>query len=291
MVTYKFLGRRLTVSAMHFGNKQESLVENVRLVFDRYPADVDLLSAIPALHIEDIGVIPFLGMSLVEDNDKEVYFDIPVTLFYTHKAARHLSSIKFTAPAIDDDVVVWATNNFNIVIEDRVDENESVDPELLPDVVDVTLAAAAEAHEAAEKVDSKLEEIQELIDNGGIPGPEGPQGQPGPEGPPGTGLTFKDSYSTYAAFIQDHPTGEAGDAYIVEEEINVWSSTESAWDNTGIMRGPEGPQGPAGKDGDQGPKGEKGDPGVADFEIVTQEEYDAMTTPRPKQLFFIVTEV
>ena len=100
-------------------------------------------------------------------------------------------------------------------------------------------------------------------DKGDI-GETGPQGEQGPAGKDGTGVTILGSYDNEEALKQAHPTGNPGDAYLVDGNLYVWSATDSQWKNVGTIEGPQGPQcpqGPKGDTGDAGPQGEKGDKG------------------------------
>jgi hypothetical protein len=86
-------------------------------------------------------------------------------------------------------------------------------------------------------------------------GPAGPQGPQGPKGEDGTGVTILGSYTSLSALQAAHPTGNVGDAYLIEGNLYVWSSTSNSWENVGNIKGPKGDQ------GEQGPKGDKGDKG------------------------------
>lgn len=92
----------------------------------------------------------------------------------------------------------------------------------------------------------------------GIQGPIGPQG---PKGNDGTGVTILGSYSTLEELEAAHPTGNAGDSYLVAGDLYVWSVTTSSWLNVGSIEGPQGPQGIQGETGPQGPQGPKGETG------------------------------
>lgn len=124
-------------------------------------------------------------------------------------------------------------------------------------------------------------------------GPQGPQGPAGEDGKDGTGVTILGSYDSLGELQGAHPTGNDGDAYMVDGDLYVWSSTDSAWKNVGQIQGPQGPQGVPGaaatvtvgttQTGDAGtdatvtnagttsaavlnfvvPRGEKGDTGAA----------------------------
>jgi hypothetical protein len=97
----------------------------------------------------------------------------------------------------------------------------------------------------------------------GRPGPEGPKGDPfryedftpeqleGLRGADGTGVTILGSYDTQEDLNNAHPTGEVGDAYIVQGVLYVWSETDGKWIAVGNIQGPKGD------------RGEKGDPGEA----------------------------
>lgn len=89
---------------------------------------------------------------------------------------------------------------------------------------------------------------------------KGPQGPAGADGKDGTGVTILGSYDDIEALQEAHPTGSAGDAYLVEGDLYVWSATESAWKNVGTIQGPQGPKGDTGA---QGPKGDTGATGPA----------------------------
>ena len=58
----------------------------------------------------------------------------------------------------------------------------------------------------------------------GDPGPQGPQGPKGDKGDPGkdgTGITIKGSYDSEDSLKNEHPTGVAGDAYLVNGSLYV----------------------------------------------------------------------
>jgi hypothetical protein len=83
----------------------------------------------------------------------------------------------------------------------------------------------------------------------GLMGPNGltgPQGPTGPTGPQGTGVNILGSYSSYAALVAAQPTGNIGDAYLVNGNLYVWDNINSEWDNVGNIEGPTGPTGAAG---------------------------------------------
>lgn len=65
----------------------------------------------------------------------------------------------------------------------------------------------------------------------------------GAKGEAGTSVTILGSYNTYADLIAAHPTGSAGDAYLVNGDLYVWSTNSSAWSNVGNIQGPQGTAG------------------------------------------------
>ena len=96
----------------------------------------------------------------------------------------------------------------------------------------------------------------------GATGDTGPAGAKGDTGATGTGITIKGSYNTYEELINDHPTGNDGDSYLVNGSLYVWNGT--AWENVGNIKGEKGDtgsQGVKGDTGDTGPQGVKGDTG------------------------------
>lgn len=93
----------------------------------------------------------------------------------------------------------------------------------------------------------------------GPQGPKGADGAPGADGKDGTGVTIKGSYASLSALQSAHPTGEPGDAYMLEDtgHLAVWSDEQSQWVDVGQIKGDKGDK------GDAGPKGDKGDTGDA----------------------------
>ena len=92
-------------------------------------------------------------------------------------------------------------------------------------------------------------------------GPIGPQGIQGPEGPAGTGVTILGSFDTEEELKAAHPTGEKGDAYLIQGVLYVWSETKGIWDPVGTIQGPKGEPGAIGPEGPQGIQGPQGNPG------------------------------
>ncbi len=98
----------------------------------------------------------------------------------------------------------------------------------------------------------------------GIPGEMGPQGLPGatgPTGPAGTSVTIMGSYPTLDDLLQEHPTGNLGDSYLVNGDLYVWANNGKQWVNVGNIKGPKGDQGPIGPRGLEGPIGPEGKQG------------------------------
>ena len=74
---------------------------------------------------------------------------------------------------------------------------------------------------------------------------EGPRGQAGPEGPAGPegkGLEILGVYATLSQLQTAHPTGTAGDIYLVGSDNNyimyVWSEDQNAWLEGGALTSP-----------------------------------------------------
>lgn len=97
----------------------------------------------------------------------------------------------------------------------------------------------------------------------GVQGIQGPAGPKGDAGRDGTGVTIKGSYDSEEALKAAHPTGVAGDAYLINGNLYVWSDTASDWNSVGEIKGP---------------KGDKGDPFLySDF---TEEQLTALKGPK-----------
>lgn len=71
----------------------------------------------------------------------------------------------------------------------------------------------------------------------GIQGIQGPQG---PQGPQGTGITILGSYTSESALNAAHPTGNVGEAYLINGNLYVWSDNDKKWTNVGNISGPAG---------------------------------------------------
>jgi hypothetical protein len=94
--------------------------------------------------------------------------------------------------------------------------------------------------------------------NPGASGPQGPQGVQGIDGADGTGVNILGSYDSLAALTAAHPTGNAGEAYLVSGSLYVWNTGSGKWENVGNIQGPQGVQGVQGVKGDPGPAGPQG---------------------------------
>ena len=44
---------------------------------------------------------------------------------------------------------------------------------------------------------------------------------------------------------REHPTGNAGESYLVDGNLYVWDNVSGQWKNVGRIQGPEGPAGKA----------------------------------------------
>lgn len=63
----------------------------------------------------------------------------------------------------------------------------------------------------------------------------GDTGPTGPTGPTGTSLTIRGTYDSLQDLEEAHPTGETGDAYIINGNIYLWDNT--FWNDLGPFRG------------------------------------------------------
>ena len=105
----------------------------------------------------------------------------------------------------------------------------------------------ATAHESADPeviVSGNMKDTLSF-DFGLVRGPRGytgQTGQDGPPGPPGTGLEILDEYATLADLQTAHPTGSAGDAYLVGTggsfTLYIWSTDAGAWVDAGSLTSP-----------------------------------------------------
>lgn len=86
----------------------------------------------------------------------------------------------------------------------------------------------------------------------------------GEKGDTGTGITVKGRFESVEGLETAHPTGEIGDAYLIDTHVYYWSEN-GQWEDAGDLQGPQG---------EQGIQGEKGDTGVTPeitFSIATGE--------------------
>ena len=102
----------------------------------------------------------------------------------------------------------------------------------------------------------------------GDKGDTGEQGEPGKDG---TGVNILGSYNSLEELKQEHPTGNLGDAYLIQGELYVWSENQFTWISGGNI------QGPAGEKGEQGEQGEPGPSNVLKIGTVTSGETASAT--------------
>lgn len=62
----------------------------------------------------------------------------------------------------------------------------------------------------------------------------------GKNGEDGTSVNILDSYDTLADLQSAHPTGNAGDAYLIDGHLYVWSVDNTQWKDVGNIQGPKG---------------------------------------------------
>lgn len=93
----------------------------------------------------------------------------------------------------------------------------------------------------------------------GEKGDTGDKGVKGETGATGVGLTIKGSYDSYEELIAEHPTGNNGDSYLVNESLYVWNG--NAWENVGNIKGDIGATSETEAKGDTRAKGDIGDKG------------------------------
>lgn len=84
----------------------------------------------------------------------------------------------------------------------------------------------------------------------GDTGDTGATGVTGETGATGAGVTIKGSYNSYEELINEHPTGNEGDSYLVNGSLYVWNGT--AWENVGNIKGEKGDKGETGQQGVKG---------------------------------------
>jgi len=65
----------------------------------------------------------------------------------------------------------------------------------------------------------------------------------GVNGQDGTSVTILGSYDTLSALQSAHPTGNAGDAYLVGGRLYVWAVDNREWEDVGNIQGPKGDTG------------------------------------------------
>ena len=66
-------------------------------------------------------------------------------------------------------------------------------------------------------------------------------------GKDGTSVNIRGNYDTFDALKSAHPTGNIGDAYLINGDLYVWSSDDLSWVDVGNIQGPEGKPGESAK--------------------------------------------
>lgn len=69
------------------------------------------------------------------------------------------------------------------------------------------------------------------------------RGANGVDGADGAGLNILGNYNSMADLIAAHPTGSAGDAYMVGTDLVVWNTQTNSWQNVGRIQGANGADG------------------------------------------------
>ena len=100
--------------------------------------------------------------------------------------------------------------------------------------------------------------VSNVISGVSFKGPQGKKGTDGAPGKDGTGVTILGSYDSLKTLKAEHPTGNAGDAYLVNGHLYVWDTVGSDWKDVGTIQGPKGDKGEPGTDGTDGTPGKDG---------------------------------
>lgn len=100
--------------------------------------------------------------------------------------------------------------------------------------------------------------VSNVIRGVSFKGPQGERGADGAPGKDGTGVTILGSYSSIDALKAEHPTGNAGDAYLINGHLYVWDMVGLNWKNVGTIQGPKGDKGDPGTNGTDGTPGKDG---------------------------------
>lgn len=100
--------------------------------------------------------------------------------------------------------------------------------------------------------------VSNVISGVSFKGPQGEKGTDGAPGKDGTGVTILGSYDSLETLKAEHPTGNAGDAYLVNGHLYVWDTVGSDWKDVGTIQGPKGDKGEPGTDGTDGAPGKDG---------------------------------
>lgn len=69
------------------------------------------------------------------------------------------------------------------------------------------------------------------------------RGANGQNGADGAGLQILGNYNSMAELEAAHPTGSAGDAYMIGTDLAVWNTQTNSWENVGRIQGPSGADG------------------------------------------------
>ena len=100
--------------------------------------------------------------------------------------------------------------------------------------------------------------VSNVISGVSFKGPQGEKGADGAPGKDGTGVTILGSFDSLGALKAEHPTGSAGDSYLVNGHLYVWDTVSSDWKDVGTIQGPKGDKGEPGTNGTDGTPGKDG---------------------------------
>lgn len=100
--------------------------------------------------------------------------------------------------------------------------------------------------------------VSNIVSGVSFKGPQGERGADGAPGKDGTGVTILGSADSPEALKAEHPTGNAGDAYLIGGHLYVWDATGADWKDVGTVQGPKGDKGDPGINGKDGKDGKDG---------------------------------
>ena len=215
------LGEQInTLTGIELGNKQniDNVIERVGIVEKDYTINNQKLNDIEkAIEYFNVDLTQY-NLTIATDNNKipleTKNYDINFYAYFKGELVKPIVSIKGTNEGI-------TTSTTDTYISFLVSNNTPITNLINEYTITFTYSIDGITYTVNKKVDIVL----------------------ALKGSDGTSVNILGSYNTLEELETAHPTGNVGDAYIVQGDMYVWCVDSNSWENVGNIQGPTGADG------------------------------------------------